>query len=316
MNKRASHKVHCSEVKIPPSFFSLLLDLCTFQHAAAINSMANPTTSSPRDTTLVWCSVLKVKVTPVPAMPITSEMTPKGNTQRYHDFSVPPVAWASRSRVERSSVALGTRIGAEPSGVWLKSWSSVGSCTKAGGWQGNRPAEQPISELQARGAQDDGATDLLKATSDAVPSSADTVRMWYSWQWSIYRAGWGEDESCNKSAACCDERKCTHFLCQAVMCSLLSYIGVSALLETVAHCLFCYQRWLEYTKLRASEKPMRKEGLVRGIWLAAFVLWHHRLFRELLTQVWLMMLISTVYTTYIHAHLLLLTRWSFRFFCI
>lgn len=103
INECALHKVHCSEVKIPPSFFCLLLDLCTFQQATAINSMTNPTTRSTRETSLVWGGVLKVKVTPVPAMPITREMTPNGNTHRYHDFSVPPVAWASRSRVERSS---------------------------------------------------------------------------------------------------------------------------------------------------------------------------------------------------------------------
>lgn len=139
-----SHRVHCSELKMPPSFFSLLRDLCTFQHAAAINSMTNPETSSTRDTTLVWGSVLKVNVTPVPAMPITSEMTPKGNTQRYQDSSVPPVAWARRSSVDRPSGALGTAIGGVPSRARLHSGSSVASCAEAGGWQGKRPDEQPI----------------------------------------------------------------------------------------------------------------------------------------------------------------------------
>lgn len=141
----ASHRVHCSELKMPPSFFSLLRDRCTFQQAAAISSMTKPTTSSTRETTRVWGSVLKVNVTPVPAMPITSEMTPKGKTQRYQDFSVPPVAWASRSRVERSSGALAAAIGLVPSWDRLQSGSSVASCVEAGGWQGKRPEEQPIS---------------------------------------------------------------------------------------------------------------------------------------------------------------------------
>ncbi|TNN41182.1 hypothetical protein EYF80_048642 [Liparis tanakae] len=69
------------------------------QQTAATSSITTPEHSSATDTTLVCSSVLKVNVTPVPAMPITSEITPNGNTQRYHDFSVPPVAWARRSSV-------------------------------------------------------------------------------------------------------------------------------------------------------------------------------------------------------------------------
>lgn len=179
---------------MPPSFFSLLRDRCTFQHAAAINSMTNPVTSSTRDTTLVWGSVLKVNVTPVPAMPITSEMTPKGNTQRYQDFSVPPVAWARRSRVERSSGALGTAIGGVPSRARLHSGSKVASCAEAGGWQGKRPDEQPISLTFW--------VSLLMSVLVAVPPPAGSVRSehlpgkeGYFWQWSIYSARWGQEES-------------------------------------------------------------------------------------------------------------------------
>lgn len=142
-----SHSVPCSALKKTPSFFAFLFALWTLQQAAATSSMTKPTTSSTKDTTLVWSRVLKVKVTPVPAMPITREMTPKGNTQRYQDFSVPPVACVSLSRVERFSGILGVLVGALPSWGRLESGSSVGSWVVAGGWQDRRPDEQPISEL-------------------------------------------------------------------------------------------------------------------------------------------------------------------------
>lgn len=150
VSMRVFYSVFCSALKKTPSFFSFLFALWTLQQAAATSSMTKPTTSNTRDTTLVWSRVLKVKVTPVPAMPITSEMTPKGNTQRYQDFSVPPVACVSRSNVERFSGVLGVVGGALPSWSRLESGSSVGSCALAGGWQGRRPDEQPISELWAR----------------------------------------------------------------------------------------------------------------------------------------------------------------------
>lgn len=216
----ASHRVHCSELKMPPSFFSLLRDRCTFQQAAAISSMTKPMTSSTRDTTRVWGSVLKVNVTPVPAMPITSEMMPKGKTQRYQDFSVPPVAWASRSRVDRSSGALAAAIGLVPSWDRLQSGSSVASCAEDGGWQGKRPEEQPISLTFWLSP--------LMSFLVAVPPPAACFRSehlpgkeGYFWQWSIYRAG-REQES--HAIVTCQDDSFTHFLSQAAMCSLLRCI--------------------------------------------------------------------------------------------
>lgn len=168
-------------MKKPPSFFFLLLSLWVLQQTAATSSISTPAHSSATDTTLVWRSVLKVNVTPVPAMPITREMTPKGNTHRYQDFSVPPVAWARRSSVGRVSGGLGSRSLPElpfspsssssssspplssssptaPSPIPFISWfwfseswgkvlvslrSKSGWKTEAGGW---RPEEQPILE--------------------------------------------------------------------------------------------------------------------------------------------------------------------------
>ncbi|KAF3853242.1 hypothetical protein F7725_013930 [Dissostichus mawsoni] len=91
--------------------------LWALQQTAATSSITTPAHSRATDTTLVWSSVLKVNVTPVPAMPITSEITPNGNTQRYQDFSVPPVAWASLSSVGRVSGSLGS-----PSLKPFKAW--------------------------------------------------------------------------------------------------------------------------------------------------------------------------------------------------
>lgn len=108
------HKVPCSVEKNPLSFFFLLLNLWTLQHTAATISITKPEHSRATDTTLVWSNVLNVKVTPVPAMPMTKDMTPKGNTQRYQDFSVPPVACASRSRVGRDSGCLDESLPPSP----------------------------------------------------------------------------------------------------------------------------------------------------------------------------------------------------------
>lgn len=49
-----------------------------------------------------------VKVMQVAAMPITKATMPKGKMQRYHDFSVPPVARASLFKVAVESVVAAT----------------------------------------------------------------------------------------------------------------------------------------------------------------------------------------------------------------
>lgn len=108
------YKVPCSVEKNPPSFFFLLLSLWTLQHTAATINITTPAHRRATDTTLVWSNVLNVNVTPVPAMPMTKDMTPNGNTQRYQDFSVPPVACASLSRVGRDSGCLDEFLPASP----------------------------------------------------------------------------------------------------------------------------------------------------------------------------------------------------------
>lgn len=115
------HKVPCSVEKNPPSFFFLLLSLWTLQHTAATISITTPAHSRATDTTLVWSNVLNLKVTPVPAIPITKDMTPNGKTQRYQDFSVPPVACASLSRVGRDSGCLDGSLQASPTSPF-KPW--------------------------------------------------------------------------------------------------------------------------------------------------------------------------------------------------
>lgn len=227
------HKVFCSALKNPPSFFFLLLSLCALQQKAATNSITIPAHSSTTDTTLVWNRVLKVKVTPVPAMPITSDITPNGKTQRYQDFSVPPVACASLSSVGRESRGWSWSLSTtpwpsspsvEPFKPWLwfsESWGKVfvslllpqsksGWSTEAGGW---RPEEQPILE---------------------VPFFYDNVGKAASWQWSSQFA-----VSDYYLCLCCYTRDLQNLL---VVLSLLVRL-LLLLLSTFASMCLHLERW-------------------------------------------------------------------------
>lgn len=224
------HNVPWSAAKNPPSFFFLLLSLCARQQTAATSSITTPAHSSATDTTLVWSSVSKVKVTPVPAMPITRDITPKGNTQRYQDFSVPPVAWASLSSVGRDSGGLAESLPTLPSAslpspkpfkpwAWLsESWGKVfvslllpqsrsGWSTGAGGW---RPEEQPISELLSLG---NDARKAARQWRTSQRAADDCYRRWWHYK-GILSSCFRSRQSLSGCRCCC----CPQYL-PACVCS-------------------------------------------------------------------------------------------------
>lgn len=274
-NSRKTHSVYSSELKMPASFFSLLRERWAFQHAAATSSRTKPSTSRTSDTTRVWGSVLKLKVTPLPATPMTSEMTPNGNTHRYQDSSVPPVAWAKRSRVDRSSTSLAPGVGIEPSRDRLRSGSGW---AEAGGRQGKRPDEQPISLTPL--ASDPPPAGCFR--SEHLPGKRDISGC------DLY-IELDEDRKSHAVVKCWEDRF-THFLSQAAMCSLFRWICWVSPACNSSTLSVLLAELTESTEQRGWEEPMRAEGLGGAVWLAAFLLMADGL-RELHTRVLLMMLI-------------------------
>lgn len=220
LNNALHHKVPWSAMKNPPSFFFLLLSLWALQQTAATSNITTPTHSSATDTTLVWSNVLKVNVTPVPAMPITRDITPNGNTQRYQDFSVPPVAWASLSSVGRDSGGLAEHLPtlpsiSPPSPQPFKPWFSESWCkllaslllpqsrsgwrTEAGGW---RPEEQPISELPS--LSDEARKAARRQRGSSLSTFDDCCRLWCyrGFLWSCFECYQWQRGCCYWSCCC------------------------------------------------------------------------------------------------------------------